>query len=183
MKNRAAAQDSRDRKRAYLDQLEQHNALLQSQNTLLQSRMTQLESQNAALLQKLDQFSLLSSLIPNLDQFLTLTAGYGEPAALPTLLSEEESQQRIRPLLLLLVGRISILAALLVKARRISMDCLTERRKRVGNGLLAFKEERREVGGAAKSRRVGGVQGVKMDKPCGYQALRTARGMRFRHAF
>lgn len=62
MKNRAAAQDSRDRKRKYVSDLEATNALLLQQNAALQSRLKLLEDANAALTSRLSTISNLLSI-------------------------------------------------------------------------------------------------------------------------
>lgn len=125
MKNRASAQDSRNRKRAYLSALESQNALLRQQNSTLVSRVSALESQNAALATQ------LAALQPLLD-FVAIQTG-PEPAALPSpqrtrffpalsslQLSLLAENWRVLRTWMLLCERISILAALSL-GRRISM--------------------------------------------------------------
>ncbi|KAI9029244.1 hypothetical protein DFJ74DRAFT_657578 [Hyaloraphidium curvatum] len=96
MKNRAAAQDSRDRKRRYMAELETRNAELTQENSLLQARLSALEQSNAMLLARLDELSsrlalnqlasqlgLPDPLVHALVQLPPEQAGPGEPAAAP----------------------------------------------------------------------------------------------------
>ncbi|KAJ2618630.1 hypothetical protein H4R22_005496, partial [Coemansia sp. RSA 1290] len=54
LRNRAAAQLSREKKRQHLEQLEQENAELRSKNKELEERLSRAEDANAGLSAKLD---------------------------------------------------------------------------------------------------------------------------------
>ncbi|KAJ2541301.1 positive regulation of plasma cell differentiation, partial [Coemansia sp. RSA 1933] len=67
LRNRAAAQNSREKKRHHLETLEQENTELRAKNTELEERLSRAEDANAALSSKLDmlsqQFQGLQSLL------------------------------------------------------------------------------------------------------------------------
>ncbi|KAI8353825.1 hypothetical protein B0O80DRAFT_372194, partial [Mortierella sp. GBAus27b] len=54
LRNRAAAQESRDKKRKYVSEIEASNEQLQHENTQLLKRLKTVESDNVALSQRLE---------------------------------------------------------------------------------------------------------------------------------
>lgn len=57
LRNRAAAQESRDKKRKYVADLEAHNSSLLEENANMNKKVKQLEEQNTMLQSQLDAFT------------------------------------------------------------------------------------------------------------------------------
>ncbi|KAJ3040443.1 hypothetical protein HDV00_010879 [Rhizophlyctis rosea] len=78
IRNRAAAQESRDKKKKYMEDLEKTNASLQQQNQQLSSRLESVETTNQTLMSRLED--LASQLTTLRSQFHNATS----PTSLPT---------------------------------------------------------------------------------------------------
>jgi len=57
IRNRISAQESRDRRKNYIEKLEAENNVIKNENTTLKEHIKQLKEENFALLEKVDQMS------------------------------------------------------------------------------------------------------------------------------
>jgi hypothetical protein len=85
LRNRAAAQLSREKKRRYLEELEAVNIQLKLDNASLTSRLSSVESDNHSLTRKLEDVTLQLSAMQNQMSLLASLASYRDSAATQTL--------------------------------------------------------------------------------------------------
>ncbi|KAG0240968.1 hypothetical protein BGX31_001550 [Mortierella sp. GBA43] len=78
LRNRAAAQESRDKKRKYVSEIEASNEQLQHENTQLLKRLKTVESDNVALSQRLEA---LTAQFAQMQQLLSQTVKHNQPGA------------------------------------------------------------------------------------------------------
>lgn len=102
VRNRIAAQESREKKRLQTEAVEKENAELKFKNTILENRMSQLENDNALLLSKIEALTQQVGQITGQMNFgqtpssASSDLGFGESAALTDrgLVSKPRSLQR-----------------------------------------------------------------------------------------
>ncbi|KAI8605415.1 hypothetical protein EDD21DRAFT_291556, partial [Dissophora ornata] len=78
LRNRAAAQESRDKKRKYMSDIETSNEHLQQENTQLLKRLKTVESDNQALSQRLEA---LTAQFAQMQQLLSQSVKHNQPGA------------------------------------------------------------------------------------------------------